>query len=361
VEPFELDPDRRWTMNGHAHDRDVATERPFRFGVVGGGAVAEVHHLPTLAAFPGVETTALAELNPERRSRLCQQFGIPIGVANYRELAGSIDAAIVAVPHKFHAPVAVDLLRSGVHVLVEKPMALSTVECDAMIAAAESSGATLAVGLMRRFSPVLAFARDVICSGVLGDVRRFEYGEGNVFSWNIASSVAFDPSSGGVLADIGAHAVDLLVWWFGDCTDVTCFDDSRGGVECDALVEMTMRSGVSGVMELSRARALPNACRIEGSRGVLDVGIRGANQRVRLQLSGADRALQGTVSADSIVWKSLRDAFRLQLIDFLAAIREGRPPAVSGAEARRSVDVIERCYRSRRRLEREWESVMGVR
>ena len=81
-----------------------------------------------------------------------------------------MDLAVVAVPNAFHATVAVDLLDAGVHVLVEKPMARSVPECDEMLAAAERSGAVLAVGHDFRHYPVARFAHDLLAGGLLGPV-----------------------------------------------------------------------------------------------------------------------------------------------------------------------------------------------
>src|SRR4051812_30359651 len=218
-----------------------------RVAVIGGGAVAERYHLPTLAERSNVNIAGLAELNEDRRSRLADQFRISHAVSDYRALIGSVDAAIVTLPHHLHAAVALDLLEHGIHVLVEKPMALRAKDCDAMIAAADSNGAVLAIGLMRRFVPALKFTKCALASGLLGDVHHFEFREGRIYDWSAVS--AFDRECGGVLADIGAHVLDLMLWWFGDCVSWTYLDDARGGVEADCLIEVTMQSGATGTVE----------------------------------------------------------------------------------------------------------------
>jgi len=328
----------------------IADPCAVRVAVIGGGAVAERYHLPALAERANVIIAGLAELNEDRRSRLAAHFGIPHAVSDYRALIGSIDAAIVAVPHHLHAAVALNLLEHGIHVLVEKPMALRVKDCDAMIAAAASTGAVLAIGLMRRFVPALQFTKRALASGLLGEVHHFEIREGRIYDWNAVS--AFDRECGGVLADIGAHVLDLMLWWFGDCVSWTYLDDARGGVEADCLIEVTMQSGATGTVELSRSRTLPNTCAIRASRGTLTVGIKGRSD-LRMELHGCPLGLRAGPDAEL----EAQDRFRLQLEDFLQAVRDARPPAVTGVEGRRSVELIECCYEQRRPMNRTWDRI----
>jgi nucleoside-diphosphate-sugar epimerase/predicted dehydrogenase len=243
-----------------------------RVGVIGGGAAAEGIHLPALARTSGVEVTAIVDPVDARTAHLTRSFGIGAGFSDYRDAIPHMDAAILGIPHQFHAPVAIDLLNAGIHVLVEKPMALTTAECDAMIDASDRAGAVLAVGLLRRFAPTLRWTKDALISDLLGPIKSFDLREGMVFRWPVKSAAMFSPSCGGVTADIGAHALDLMLWWFGDCASFDYWDDAAGGVEADAVIEVKMASGVTGRIELSRTRDLRNSCIIRGERATLEVG-----------------------------------------------------------------------------------------
>ena len=116
-----------------------ANDRKLRLAVVGCGAVAAIHHLPALSLCRSAEAVVLVDADPGRARDLAARFGVPETSTDVRSLPGRVDAAIVALPNSLHAPVSIDLLRQGVHVLVEKPMALNVRECDAMIAAADRS------------------------------------------------------------------------------------------------------------------------------------------------------------------------------------------------------------------------------
>ena len=186
--------------------------RKLRLAAVGGGAVAEAVHLPALTLSGQAEAAILIDKSLPRAAALAAQFGVPAVAADYREVIGRADAAVVGLPHHLHAEVACDLLRHGLHVLVEKPMALRARDCDAMLEAAAGSGCVLTVGLLRRFSESLRFVKQALDGGLIGKVLSFDLREGGVYGWPVASDAMFRPEAGGVLADAGAHALDLVLW-----------------------------------------------------------------------------------------------------------------------------------------------------
>jgi predicted dehydrogenase len=332
--------------------------RPIRVGVIGAGAAAEGIHLPALARVQGVETVAIVDPSRERLEHVRKKFGVPAGYRDHRELIPHIDAAIVGIPHQYHAPVTTELLDAGVHVLVEKPMALSTVECDAMIDASRRSNACLAVGLLRRFAPTLRYTKDVLESGMLGTIRSFDVREGMVFRWPVKSAAMFSPQCGGVLADIGIHVLDLLLWWFGDINSIEYRDDAAGGVEADAVLNLEMSGGVTGRAELSRTRDLRNSCIIRGDRGTLEVGTK-TDSTITLTPAGSRASLLGRATTpDQQPPSNLGDLFAWQMADFVRAIQTSTAPAVPGSEARRSVAALETCYARRRRLVFPFESLL---
>ena len=329
-----------------------------RIGVIGGGAAAEGIHLPALARSTGVDIAAVVDPVKERTDHLTRRFGVRAGFDDYRDAIPYIDAAILGIPHQFHAPVAADLLNAGVHVLVEKPMALTTAECDVMIQASERSGALLAVGLLRRFAPTLRWTKEALTSGLLGPIKSFDIQEGLVFRWPVKSAAMFSPSCGGVTADIGAHNIDLMLWWFGDCARFEYWDDAAGGVEADAVLEVEMASGVTGRIELSRTRDLRNTCIIRGEFGTLEVGTK-TDSTICLTPAHGHATLGGRATTpNQEAPRDLADLFAWQMADFVRAIETRTAPAVPGAEARRSVTLIEACYRRRQPLVFPFESLL---
>lgn len=330
---------------------------PIRVAVIGCGAVAAIHHLPALQGSRMAEAVLLVDKDRERAEELGRQFGVPEVATETSELSGLADAAIVALPNNLHAPVAIDLLHQGIHTLVEKPMAKSVAECDAMIEAARTT--TLAVGLEFRFFHSSTLVREILASGVLGSIRRFHLRQGVVLEWPLTSDYLFrkDLAGGGVLMDFGSHVLDLVLWWFGEPQQVAYYDDSHGGTESDCRLELSFAAGLEGLVEISRIRDLPNTCVIEGERGVLEVGIWDPDPLVSLAMPDGTVELTGKANAlgeDS--GGGFREAFRREIDDFALAIRENRAPRVTGAEARRSIRLIESCYATRRSLEFPWMS-----
>jgi predicted dehydrogenase len=329
-----------------------------RFAVVGCGAITTLHHLPAIALSDRVEAAALVDVDKERARRLAERFGVPEVATETGGLKGRLDAAIVALPNSLHAPVSIDLLRRGIHVLVEKPMAMNVRECDGMIAAAEAAGAVLAVGHEFRFFDSSLLVRNLLRDGLLGDLRRFEMHQGVIPRWPFATDFFLrkETAGGGVLADYGAHVLDLLLWWLGDWVEVEYWDDAMGGIESDCEMRLTLRSGLSGTVEISRTRNLANTCVFEGSRATLEVGIWDPDPEIRLLIADREVALAGRArrSGERGSGLDFTQAFVRQLDDFADAVRERREPFVPGREGRRSLALIEACYARRQPLVLPW-------
>ena len=334
-----------------------ASPDPLRVAVVGCGAIAQLQHLPALAASREARAAVLVDRDLARAQELARRFGVPRAVADVGELGDGVDAAIVALPNHLHAPVAVELLRRGIHVLVEKPMAPTVAQCDDMIAAAGAAGAVLAVGLEFRFFDSTELVRSLLADQLVGSLGGFDLRQGVIPRWPFASDFVLrkETAGGGVLADYGVHVLDLLLCWLGDWRGVECADDARGGLESDAELQLAMESGVAGVVEVSRTRNLRNTCRFFGTRGVLEVGIWDPDPEISVRLPGKPLALAGRARRGSAAL-SFDDAFARQLADFAGAIRERRPPRVPGSEGRRTIELVEACYANRRPLEQPWES-----
>jgi predicted dehydrogenase len=330
-----------------------------RLGVIGCGAVASIHHLPAIALSERAEAAVLVDADAGRAKALAGRFGVPETATGYEQVLDRIEAAVLALPNHLHAPVAVDLLRRGIHVLVEKPMALNGREADGMIAAAEASGAVLAVGLDFRFFDSSLFVRNLLRDGLLGPIRRFELRQGVIPRWPLATDFLLrkETAGGGVLADFGVHVLDLLLWWMGDWKDVEYWDDAQGGIESDCTMRLTMRSGVAGTVEISRTRNLRNTCVFAGDRATLEAGIWDPDPEIRLSIADREVSLAGHARREGGSGLDFTDVFVRQIDDFAGAIREGREPFVPGREGRRSLDLIDACYARRRFLEMPWSIV----
>jgi predicted dehydrogenase len=336
----------------------ISEKHGLAVALVGCGAVSEHCHLPALLKNQGCHVAALVDSNRSRVEQLAARYRVSHAFTDYQDLYDlRVDAAIVALPNNLHAPVTIDLLRRGIHVLVEKPMALTVAECDAMIETASETAATLAVGLTRRFYRSGQLASSLVQKGVLGKILSFDFREGRVFNWPLASDFFFRKvaAGGGVLIDTGVHTLDQLLWSLGDGSSFEYFDDNFGGVEADCEIHLKLKSGVQGTVQVSRTRNLRNTAIICGERGELEVAL--TNDHVALRLEGIPAQVMGQATSRQQPFGSEQvrmDPIVAEHEDFLESVRNQRAPFVSGFEGRRSVALIEACYRDRKPLSIPW-------
>lgn len=333
------------------------SNRRISLAIIGCGAVTERGHLPAATRVENVQITLLVDKNRSRAEELARQYHVPHVAEDCTQVWDKVDAAIVALPHYLHAPVSIDLLERGLHVLVEKPMAISTTECDAMIRAAEQNEAVLAVGLTRRFLWSAQFTKAILDVGLLGTIESFDVREGFAYNWPVASDFFFrkEMAGGGVLIDTGVHTLDTLLWWLGDVASFEYLDDNYGGVEADCELHVVMDNGATGIVELSRTRHLRNTAIIRGKKGTLEIHLH--TNKIRFRPRGVGFEAVGNVSPDSQraqPEQSLVDLLSAQLADWVDAICNGNSPYVSGVEGRRSIALIEACYAQRKPLVPPW-------
>ncbi len=345
---------------------------PQRVIIVGCGAIAREFYTPalrTLEAEGGAEVVALMDPTPSRLS----EMGIAFPKAQQmNDLSQALllepGLAIVASPPSFHCPQVVSLLEQGFDVLCEKPMAGSVAECKKMLSAAKKTEQMLAVALFRRFFPSTALVRELVRGRALGRPLSFSWSEGGVFNWPAASASFFSKSSsqGGVLADLGVHVFDLLLHWFGAVSDVQYEDDAMGGLETNARLQLRFASGVEGSVRVSRDTNIPVGAQIVFEKGT--VGLRGASaNQVYLSINGCESVIDahllqrgdgdrrlGDFAIDHAL--SYQQSFVEQLRNFCRAIQGKEPLRVPGTEALQSMELIEKCYASKRSMKLPWLS-----
>ena len=201
--------------------------KTLRVGVVGTGFGR--YHMAGYAKLPDVELVAVCDLNEAEAREFADTYGAPHVFTDYREMFAlpEIDAVSIAVPNCLHAPMTIDALKKGKHVMVEKPMALNANEAKAMAAAARKAGKRLMVDQALRFKDATQFVREYLDSGVLGDpyyaratwIRRkgwprLNFPPGGTMGrgeWFIRKEEA----GFGALGDIGVHLIDLAWYLMG--------------------------------------------------------------------------------------------------------------------------------------------------
>jgi predicted dehydrogenase len=247
--------------------------KPLRIGIVGCGAVVERFHLPASTLVPEISIEALVDRDQSRAKRLADVYRVRHVLADYHEMIGNVDAAIIALPNSLNARVSEEFLTSGIPILVEKPMAVTAENAKRLVALGERTKTSLTVGYTRRCGYGVDFIRRALREKVIGTIVRFSVEDGYPFDWQSAGAdFRLDKAGGGgVLLDVGSHVLDMILFWFGGATIVTSMHDSFGGIEVNALATLETREGVRGTVELSWERSLRNSAIIEGTKGRLEV------------------------------------------------------------------------------------------
>ena len=192
-----------------------------RVGVLGTGVIVKDYHLPVLLKSDRADVVALGNKHPDSLYRLADEFNIKTTYTDFADMAHDedIDAVIIGLPNYLHAPVTIQMLEAGKHVLCEKPMAMNAAEAERMQHTAASTDRILMIAHMWRFDHEIRWLREVIDSGVLGaifKVKAHAVSLGTLLparnSWFWDKTYA----GGGCFVDMGVHSIDLISFLFHD-------------------------------------------------------------------------------------------------------------------------------------------------
>jgi predicted dehydrogenase len=312
-----------------------------RIAVVGCGAAARRIHLPGFRV-AGAEVPVFASRSQGAAEAAAAEWGSGDTTTDWREAVtrDDVDGVAVCTPNALHAEMAIVAARAGKHVLVEKPMATTVAEADAMIEAAAGAGVHLVPAHNARFAPPVVAVRDAVEAGRLGRVTGFRVavGHSGPRSWAPGASWFFDPgqSGGGALMDLGIHAADIVHAVIGDLiAEVAALVDAEP-IEESANVVARTRGGALGTLAVSW-RAIPGPDQhltLFGTAGTLHFSAPGT-----LTIRTADD--------ESEVPLEVPEATAEPYSGFVRAI-EGDHPPVTAADGRAAVAVVEAAYRSAR-------------
>lgn len=191
-----------------------------KIAVIGCGTIANSAHIPAYLKHPDVEITYFCDILKDRADKAVRDYGCGQAVEDYRELLDSpdVDAVSICTPNHLHAPITIDFLRAGKHVLCEKPAARTYEEALEMQKVQHETGKVLNIGVVNRFNTSVNIIKSMIERGELGEVyhvyasfrsHRSIPGLGGAFTTKAVSG-------GGVLIDWGVHFLDLIMYCTGD-------------------------------------------------------------------------------------------------------------------------------------------------
>jgi predicted dehydrogenase len=195
-----------------------------RIAFAGTGYIAKIH-ARAAGKVEGVELAAVVNHRPGSMAAFAGEFGIGRQYATVEEMLakGGVDALVVSTPNCLHAPQTIAALEAGVHVMVEKPMAMNAAEAGEMVAAGQRSGALLMVAHCWRFDQEARWVAEQVAAGRIGEVIRTR-GCGVHVNWGPGGWFTQKrEAGGGAVADMGIHAIDTARFLMGDPQPVSVF------------------------------------------------------------------------------------------------------------------------------------------
>lgn len=348
-----------------------------RVGVIGCGRFGAVH-AEAAASLPGVTLAGLCSRTLARAQELADRFpGANAYDSVERMLVDAeLDAVLIATSHKQHFDPAMQVLRAGVAVLVEKPLTTSLVQAHELVATAEQAGVPLGTVFQRRFLPAAQRMHDAIAAGRLGALTAAEcvahLGRDRSYYQNDDWRGSWAGEGGGVLLTMAIHFVDMMNWMLGEPTSVygrwatlkhgDCID-----VEDVAGAVVTYASGA--IATIQAMTTFENGFASEPSP---TVAYRAPG--FRLAVHGTAGHSVGLVESPELAqattdlwtfdgenenlarWReqeagrsSVPEFHRLQIAEFVDAVRAGRAPAITGRDGLRALEVIKGVYLSQAR------------
>jgi predicted dehydrogenase len=348
---------------------------PVRVGLIGCGKVGQIH-AAGLRGLAEAELTAVCDVSPERVGAFADRYG----ARGYTDVGAllreaGVETVVIGTPHPQHAAPAVRAAEAGVHVLVEKPLAATLADCDAMLRAADRAGVLLGVISQRRFYEPVRRMKEAIDVGKIG---RPALGVFTMYSWREPAYYRSDPwrgkwdtEGGGVLVNQSPHQLDLLRWFLGPVAEVSGYwaNVNHPGVDVDdtAVAVLRFQNGGLGAIVTSVAQkpGIHTKVHVHGTSGA-SVGVetdRGATFIAGMTaiaepplndvwtIPGEENLLSSFQAEDRARFTQIDAATHyhgLQIQDFLRAVREGRPPLVTGEDGRAVVELFTAIYRSNR-------------
>jgi len=346
-----------------------------RTALVGCGKVGHLH-AAALQSLPESEFVAVCARSPEKAGAFAEKYRVT-PFTDVREMVAKakVEAICICTPHPEHAAPTIAAAGAGVHVLVEKPLASSLADCDAMLAAARTGKAVIGTVCQRRYYPPCQRIQQAIQAGKLG---KPVLGVATIFGWRDEAYYRSDPwrgswkhEGGGVLVNQSPHQLDLLIWYLGEIEEVFGYwgNLNHPYIEVDdtAVAAIRFKSGALGSIVVSNSQnpALNARVSVHGANGAsagvqTDGGamfVAGMSNIIEppfndiWTIRGEEPLLPQWKAEDAKLFQSVNPMeyfHRLQIQDFLRALIDGRPPSITGEDGRRTVELFTAIYRATR-------------
>ena len=298
-----------------------------RMAVIGVGSLGQ-HHARILAAMPHAELVGVVDIKPDRAKEVAAQYGTT-AYLNASELVGRVDAVSIATPTVSHVAVALPFVESGAAVLVEKPLAATVEDADRLLAAADARGTVLAVGHTERFNPAVAAALPLVSRPKFVEIHRL----GTFPERSLDIDVVFD---------LMIHDLDVLLATVGSEVE---------SVEAVGVNVLTPRVDIANARLRFASGCVANVTASRISRDRVRkarffqhdayISIDYAAQELEVYRLAAQNGGRPTIQGGRIDVEN-DEPLRRELDDFICAVRDQRPPVVTGRDGRAALALANR-------------------
>ncbi len=349
--------------------------RKVKIGIIGCGGIANGKHMPALSKLANVELVAFCDLVEERAKQAAAEYGVEGArvYTDYKKMLkdeGEMEVVHVLVPNRSHAPITIDALESGRHVMCEKPMAKDVAGARAMVETAKRTGKKLTIGYQGRCRQDSLYLKSLCDAGELGDIyysRAIAIRRRAVPTWGVFLNEY--EQGGGPLIDIGTHALDLTLWMMNnyepelvvgtkyhklaDTKDAANawgpWDPEKFTVEDSAFGFIRFKNGATCVLESSWAINIADPreaiTMLAGTKGGADMfdGLRiNGEKNGKLWLNKIDTEMGGVAFYDAASTK----AEDIEAATWISAIVNDTPLRVLPEQALVVTEILDAIYRS---------------
>ncbi|MFY7948073.1 MAG: Gfo/Idh/MocA family protein [Gemmatimonas sp.] len=320
-----------------------------RIAVVGTGAIAQLTHIPVLSRLRGASLVALCDYDGAKAHALAERFGVPDVFTDFEEMLDSdeLDAVIIATPNHLHEPHVLSALRKKLHVLCERPLALSSRGIERCLAAAQKADVRLVVGHNHRFRSDVQALDQFIRNGELGQVTSIRAGSLLVKKSTDGWRNRRAESGGGVFLEQGFPLLDLALWLANGPSPVRVVSSMRrgraaGAVEDAMQLFLECDNGMILNIDVSWAYVGDEDrwwFEVHATRG----SARLAPLRVTKELNG--RAVDVSPSGAGVRESPFLQSYRAEIAHFLAVIR-GESPYETPTDQVLVQKIVEAIYKA---------------
>ncbi len=329
-----------------------------KVALLGAGFIADIHVESYLRFIPEAELVAVYARSAERARAFAARHDIPAWFDDIDTLLKTTDCDVVDIclPNFLHAEATLKAAAAGKHVIIEKPLAVTLEEADAMIAACAAAGVYLMYAEELCFAPKYERVRQLVREGAVGDVfmlKQSEKHNGPHSDWFYTRK----QSGGGVLMDMGCHAIGWFRWMLGNAPVKSVFASMgtvlhQGRTDCEdnSVVIVEFENGVTGVAENSWAKqgGMDDRCEVYGTGGVVYADLFMGNAALSYSKNGYGYAMEKadtTVGWSFTIFEEVfNQGYPHELKHFIDCVQTGKKPLVTGEDGRAVLEVIYAAY-----------------